>query len=582
MKRIITVILLAAMLLSLTGCSGKEKDYEDGKDNIAVDNIGENDSLPQDKPDNKNGDLSDDSLDKNIETEINNTDADSETKINSSDTNNSDRNNEESGTVPGDENNTADNDNKDNSNNQNNKSDSSTGNTVNPDNTDNADNKENTDTTGNISNTDSKKNNEDKKNTQEENKPDKEQKLSELGEVSKKLALQMSKGEFKETHDAFSSILKPQLPETTLKQAWDTTIADMGKYKDIREVTEAASGDKTVIYVVLDYDNSGIQILFSYNSSKKLDGLWISYVPYEEAVVSDDFSDTAISFGDSKNPIKGILTLPKNVKKPPVVILVHGSGNHDADETIGINRPFRDLAYGFASHGIAVIRYNESTATQTKQAFTIEDDSLNDAAQAIKHAQSCGKIDTERIYVAGHSLGGMMAPKIAADNKEVDGIICLAGSPRKLEDIVKDQNRILLEADKSISKAMLNIHMAQVNVAVEKIRNLKEGSTEAILGYPASYWYSLNRIDIPAIAQSLDIPIYIAQGSEDFQVYADIDYAAWQELLKDKENVTFKLYDNLNHLFMASNGRMDVTEYNIKGKVSQQVIDDIAKWILKK
>lgn len=407
--------------------------------------------------------------------------------------------------------------------------------------------------------------------------------LSELEELSKSLALKMNKGEFKEIIDYLSPIVKLQLTEKVLKQSWDSAIKDLGSFKGIREIREEVDETNTEVIVILNYDTCGLQILFSYNKDKKLDTLWIEYAPYEPEIVSnDDFEESEISFGDSKKPIKGILTLPINVKKPPVAILVHGSGNHDADESIGSNKPFRDLAYGLARHGIAVIRYNESNSQSTNPEFTIQDDSLNDASWAIKYAQKLGKVDTDRIYIIGHSLGGMMAPKIAADNKEVDGIVSLAGSPRKLEDIVLDQNRILLQADKTVTPAKLNIHMAQVQMAVNKIKNLKESSSEIILGYPASYWYSLNQIDIPKIVKKLNIPIFIAQGSADFQVYADIDYVAWQELLKDKDNVTFRLYDNLNHLFMTSNGRMDFTEYNIKGTVDSQLIDDIAEWILSK
>lgn len=406
--------------------------------------------------------------------------------------------------------------------------------------------------------------------------------LSELGELSKTLAHKMNKGEFKETIDNLSPLVRLQLTEKVLKQGWDKVVTDLGNYKGIRKITEEVIGNNTVVIVILNYDNSGVQVVFSYNKDKKLDGLWINYAPYEPEIVSDkDFEESEISFGDGKNLIKGILTLPKNVKKPPVAILVHGSGDHDADESIGSNKPFRDLAYGLARRGIAVIRYNESTPKSAKLEFTIQDDCLNDVSCAIKYVKTLETVDRDRIYIIGHSLGGMMAPKIVADNKEVGGIVILAGSPRKLEDIVIDQNRILLEAEKTVTPAMLKLHMAQIQTAVNKIKNLKEGSSEIILDYPASYWYSLNQIDIPNIAKKLDIPIFIAQGSEDFQVYADIDYVAWQDLLKDRDNVTFRLYDNLNHLFMTSNGRMDTSEYNIKGSVDSQVIDDIAKWILK-
>ncbi|MDE7061294.1 MAG: lysophospholipase, partial [Lachnospiraceae bacterium] len=80
-------------------------------------------------------------------------------------------------------------------------------------------------------------------------------------------------------------------------------------------------------------------------------------------------------------------------------------------------------------------------------------------------------------------------------------------------------------------------------------------------------------------AKNLEIPILILQGDADFQVYPDRDYAAWQVLLEGKSNVTFQLFEGLNHLFMLSDGTMNVTEYDTKAQVAPEVIDAIAAWM---
>lgn len=508
MKRLITVILLV-LILSLTGCSDKEKTDVSGddKDIISEDSAGDNiekDSTSEDnKFDKKEND--DNSADKELSEYLITTDSQISTSNNEA-------------TVTG-------------------KSDG-------------------------------------KQNVKDDIR------LSEYGELAKKLALQMSKGEYKETHDTLSPLAKLRLTLKALEQGYKDTVADMGEFIRLREVTEEAVGNGRIVYVVLDYDNSGVRILFQFNTDKKIEYLRTGFAPYDIEPLDASIEELAISLGDRNNPNEGILTLPRNVKNPPVAILVHGSGTHDADETIGVNKPFRDLAHGLAKMGIAVIRYKEIIPKSTDK-YTIEDDCLAAASHAIQYAQGCGKVDTEKIIIIGHSLGGMMAAKIAYDNKEVDGIVSLAGSPRRLEDIVLDQVRILNKANESINEAMYKISLIQTEAEVNKIKALKEGGSETILGAPASYWYSLNQIDTPSIVRELDIPIFIAQGSEDFQVYADIDYIAWKELLKDRDNATFRLYDKLNHLFMTANGRMDTTEYNIRGTMEQTVIDDIANWILK-
>ncbi|MDF2845259.1 MAG: hypothetical protein K0R00_3685, partial [Herbinix sp.] len=92
-------------------------------------------------------------------------------------------------------------------------------------------------------------------------------------------------------------------------------------------------------------------------------------------------------------------------------------------------------------------------------------------------------------------------------------------------------------------------------------------------------WYSLNQLNSGEVAKSLEIPMLFLQGSADFQVNIDKDFMEWKEILKNKTNCTFKEYNNLNHLFMNSNGKSDITEYDIAGKFDGTVIKDIADWI---
>ena len=73
----------------------------------------------------------------------------------------------------------------------------------------------------------------------------------------------------------------------------------------------------------------------------------------------------------------------------------------------------------------------------------------------------------------------------------------------------------------------------------------------------------------------------VIQGSADFQVYADIDFAAWRNALSDDADAAFILYDGLNHLFIDSEGLYAGTsaEYNGHGTVYRKVVDDIAELI---
>lgn len=414
----------------------------------------------------------------------------------------------------------------------------------------------------------------------------------ELMESSIKLAEQMAKGRFSDTAEQFSETLKTQLDEESLKTVWESTVLLIGKYKGIEKELSLleTSGDYKICFVVLGYEDNGLSLSLTYNKDFEIDGLYINYYQLEplEEMVQDDFDirETAVKIGSGEYQLDGLLTLPEGVDNPPVIILIQGSGQSDKDETIGIsrNKPFRDIARGLADRGIASLRYDKRFYTYPSLAditSDIYDEVLDDAYDAVRLVLSDERFDFEGIYILGHSLGGMLAPKIALMNEEVKGIISLAGSPRKLEDIMFDQNKEMLMQLEVYTEDEINALLDEVAVMTDKIKNLSDDNLEEpILGATGYYWKSLGDIDTALIAAELDIPMLILQGTEDFQVYPDVDYALWQELMEGRENVRFRLYEGLNHLFMPSSGIRGAKDYDEEAYVAEDVIDDIASWIL--
>lgn len=302
---------------------------------------------------------------------------------------------------------------------------------------------------------------------------------------------------------------------------------------------------------------------------------------------NDSFSEEKITIGEGDNKLNGILTLPKNVEKPPVVIMVQGTGASDMDETLGKenNKPFKDIAKGLAENGIASIRYNKRFYQYPYLAsskVTIEEEVLNDVNFAIELAYKNKSINNEEIYILGHSLGGMLAPHIAKENEQVKGIISLAGSPRKLEDLILDQNKEIIDNMKDKTNDEKDSILNEVETEVNKIKELNSNDySKVIFGINSEYWISLNNINTPEIVRELNVPMLFLQGEEDFQVYKDIDFKEWKKILENNEMATFKLYPSLNHLFMKTNGKRDITEYDKKGNVDSRVILDMANWINK-
>lgn len=397
------------------------------------------------------------------------------------------------------------------------------------------------------------------------------------------LSEQMAGGDFAGTVELFAKEIKAQLPEGVLKMVWGQTVASLGAYQEVYDAQQTFAAEGIGVKVTLRYEKGGLNVLFAFNQGGEITGLRLNYynIP-EEPDASEEYEEQKIKIGAFE--LDGRLTLPVGVEKPPVVILVQGSGQSDMNETIGAagNQPFKDLAVGLAKRGIATIRYNKRYYQYPEKAptdLTIQDEVLEDVDSAIQYAAECGQIDPERMIVLGHSLGGMLAPKIASDHEEVAGIISMAGSPRNLLDISADQNIEALAAANGLSDEEKKETMAQLEAMMAKAREASEGETEQIMGVDGAYWYSLNQIHTDELVKNLEIPMLFLQGDADFQVYPDKDYVLWQELLEGKENAAFHLYKGLNHLFMPTGGKRDITEYDAKAQVDEQVIADIGAWI---
>lgn len=404
-----------------------------------------------------------------------------------------------------------------------------------------------------------------------------------LTERSIEFAREMAGGSFENTVEAFDGTMKSALTAGQLSRVWSDTVSSIGSYKSVYGSEYKADKNGTQVTVILEYELSGLKVLFSYDNAGKINGLWINYhnIPAE---TEDTAGSIEVEIGKDPYKLAGILRMPaEDIKNPPVVIMVQGSGPQDYDETIGPNKPFGDLAEGLAQNGIATLRYNKRFYQYPEAAaasITIQDEVIDDVNSAVEFIKNREEFKESKIYILGHSLGGMLAPYIASINPDVAGIIIMAGSPRKLEDIILDQNIAAIDAmtDKSeTEKAQL---LEQVRQQTDMIKGLTEADEgTAVLGVPASYWLSLNNIDTPKICLELTIPMLIMQGEADFQVSPETDYKMWQVILGEKTNVEYKLYENLNHLFMPTCGKRDITEYNVKSQVDGQIISDIARWI---
>ena len=397
---------------------------------------------------------------------------------------------------------------------------------------------------------------------------------------------QFVKGSFAGFYGDASEQFRKSITLETLQTGWNGILQRTGVPGNFLGSVYTKQKGYDVVTSAVEATLCNITFTITYGSDGKPAGIWTSFGPKIPPAPQStaQWEEAAVTVGDMKLP--GMLTLPKGVKKPPVVILVQGSGSSDMNESLGTapNRPFEDLAHGLAGQGIATLRYNKRTYQYPAGGDpTIQYEMLDDAAAAVKLLAGDARVDASHIYLLGHSLGGMMAPKITADNPQIKGFISMAGSLRPQRDIIYDQNKALVAAMSSLSEQQKRETLAQVKAELDKTVTLDDGGTGAIMGIPTTYWKSLNNIDGPAIVKSLSVPMLILQGSADFQIYADVDYKLWQSTLAGRSNVTFKLYDGLSHLFMQNQlspgGVPDTSVYNAPNHIDPAVIADISAWV---
>src|SRR5450759_2325943 len=317
----------------------------------------------------------------------------------------------------------------------------------------------------------------------------------------KEIVEELRVGDLGALESRFDDQMRTALSLEKLRGFWAAWLDGAGRLRSCTEPRTFLNGEFTLAFSNCAFEKQPAELRLTFHPDGRLAGMFL--VP--DGTARPDW--TAPSYGTSGafrergvKVVSGPLSLPGTLAMPvgdgpfPGVVLVHGSGPQDRDETIGGLRPFQDLAQGLASRGIAVLRYAKRTKVYGKEMaaagdVTVKDEVLDDALAALRLLREKPGVDRRRLFVSGHSLGALLAPRIAVLDGALAGLVLLASPSRPMSEVVRDQAQWLAGPGASDAQRLA---APAIRKEADALADLYAGRPDPIsgpiLGASRSYW----------------------------------------------------------------------------------------------
>ncbi|RXK48610.1 alpha/beta hydrolase [Halorientalis pallida] len=401
--------------------------------------------------------------------------------------------------------------------------------------------------------------------------------------AARTLVTRWANGEYEAMREPFTERMRGAVTVDELRDLWEQLVTDKGAFVSVTRAEYTTSQGYGVVVLTGQFTEGQQRFVVTFDGEGRVAGLQVPPPAgeYQAPAYVDrsTFTEQEVSIQATDSCSLGAtLSMPEAEESVPGVVLVHGSGPHDRDETIGPNEPFRDLSWGLASRGIAVLRYDKRTAGCSVTEPTLDSVVTDDALAAVDVLRNADRVADDDVVVVGHSLGGMVAPRIAARGGTLAGIAMLAAPARPLADLVVVQNEYLADLDGTVTDAE-RAYLEDLRQQMERAQSGDMGPEETVLGQGRSWWNSLATYDQVETAEGLSLPTFLLQGGRDYQVDPEADFGRWRDALGGRDSVRFDEYPSLDHLFMPGEGPSRPADYYEQDNVAETVVSDLAGWI---
>ena len=405
-------------------------------------------------------------------------------------------------------------------------------------------------------------------------------------------------GRFAEIRDMFAPNLRAMVAAGALQAAWAAEVGRRGQVTSVgTPVTEPAGPGGTTVKIPVTFERGELTVAVSVSDEGWLAGLQLLPAsaaeparPWEPPPYADPatFAEQDVTLGSGPLAVPGTLSLPRQPGPRPAVVLLGGSGPVDRDETIGRNKPFKDLAWGLASRGVAVLRFDKVTHAHGEEVakvhdFTVTDEYVPHAVAAVRALRQHPAVGAGRVFVLGHSLGGTAAPRVAAAEPSVAGLVIMAGGTQPMHWAAVRQVRYLASLNPGTAAAAEPTFEAmsrQAQLIDSPGLSPAAPASELLFGVPAPYWLDLRGYAPATAAAALGKPVFILQGGRDYQSTVADDLAGWEAGLAGRPDVTIRVYGPDNHLFFPGTGPSAPAEYEPAQHMDPAVVADIASWLI--